>query len=158
MYITALILLSTLFATSAAHENIRSFHPTKLLTCQDFSKMLYRAIDEDAMTFQHLYVYPKERQLRQWPENKVWDDMLQHGWAVAKHHHKKRILRSENNFTTRKYFEITHTGQESSHPFLLCSSYPDQSGYLRLQRILSAFNASVCRKRFTILKNKVTLS
>lgn len=143
MYIPALILLSTLSATSTADENIRAFHPTRLLTRQDFSKILYRAVDEDAMTFQHLHVYSKARQLRQWRENKVWGDMLQHGWAVAKHRSKNRILRSENNFTSHNSFEITHTGQDRTHPFLLCSSYPYQSGYVRLQRILSAFNASM---------------
>ncbi|KAL3798546.1 hypothetical protein HJC23_011850 [Cyclotella cryptica] len=104
---------------------------------------MHCAIDYDALTLQHLHVDPKVRMLRQCHESKVWDDMLQHGWVMANHHTEKRFLRSEHNFTTNESFEMTHTEQDVMHPFLLCSSYPGQSGYFRLQRILSAFNASI---------------
>jgi hypothetical protein len=67
---------------------------------------------------------------------------MQHGWAAAKDHHRQRLLRSEYS-SHHASIEETTTAHKIDHPFLLCSSYPDQSGYLRLQRIISTFNTTI---------------
>lgn len=136
MLTSTLILLSSLSsahaAVGAAGDEISSFHPSKLLTRQDFDSIFFRAINRDEVTLQHL----NGRQLRG-HENKLWDGLMQHGWNTARSA-KHRILRSEDSFKAPIDEQMI-----DEHPFLLCSSYPDQSGYLRLQRMLSTFNTSI---------------
>ena len=135
---SAILLLST-FVAGGAEENIHSFHPSQLLSRADFSKILYRSIDHDAVMLQHL----NGRHLRGYNEIKIWNEMMQHGWTVAKSSPTNRILRSENvTFHAARNEPTPDQEEEDKHPFLICSSYPNESGYLRLQRILSAFNTT----------------
>lgn len=130
LYTSALILFSSV---SGAAADISSFHPSKLLSRQDFDNIFFRAInDEDGVTLQHI----NGRQLRG-HENKLWDGLMQHGWNTVKS--SRRILRAENSSYQAPIEKHSH----DEHPFLICSSYPDQSGYLRLQQILSTFNTSI---------------
>ena len=141
-FTSILILITSLSSLIDARNNIHQFHPSKLLTKQDFSKILFRAIndDEDA-SFNHLNA--DERRLRGTNHDKVWDKLMQHGWASVKIHHNQRILRPENVTYEGSIETPTIPTGEDIHPFLLCSSFPDQSGHLRLERIISTFNTSM---------------
>ena len=135
------ILISSLLSLSDARNDIYQFHPSKLLSQQDFSKVLFRAINDDKdATLNDLNA--DERRLRGANDDKVWDKLLQHGWSAVRFHHNQRILRPENSTYTDS-IKDPHAKREDIHPFLMCSSYPDQSGHLRLQRILSTFNISM---------------
>jgi subtilisin family serine protease len=136
IYTSALILLSLCSSTVliAAAADIDSIHPSKLLSRQDFSNILFRAINDDNdATLQHF----NHRQLRE--QDTIWNNLMQHGWNTVKSSRQKRILRSENS--TYKA-PIDERSMEQEHPFLMCSSYPNQSGYLRLQQLVATFNTS----------------
>ena len=135
-YTTALLLFSSLLSITALGVDITSFHPSKLLTYEDFSNILFRAVNDDYdVTLQHLH--PRQRKLRGHSKKQAWNEIIRHGWTATKSNH--RNLRSENSTYRAPIQEIT---LENHHPFLLCSSHPNLSGYLRLQRILSTFNTS----------------
>lgn len=139
-YTTALLLFSFSLSITALGVDITSFHPSKLLTHEDFSNILFRAVNDDHdVTLRHFHLHSHQRKLRGHNDNEAWNEIIHHGWNAAKSRYKHRILRSENS-TSSPIEEITLGNQ---HPFLLCSSYPNLSGYLRHRQILSTFNASI---------------
>jgi subtilisin family serine protease len=144
-----LIVLSALTSSSAEYSKITktdlstnqydlSTIKHRLLKHHDFSTILYTALD-DEITLQHLRSGRKLRGNRVESttsvEEEAWESMMQHGWTRTTQFAHERSLRAENTTVTTD--EDTY-----KHPFLLCSSYPNTSGYLRLHRISSALQTS----------------
>ncbi|KAL3788137.1 hypothetical protein HJC23_005475 [Cyclotella cryptica] len=139
-----LLSVSSICSTIADVESgaINGLSSKHSLTHQEFSKILLRSID-DEITLQHFTVNYSGRNLEgtDTGRDEIWNGVLQHGWDTIEYSTNGRLLRSENASTYFSPFDSSSLSNK--HPFLLCSSYPVPSGYLRLQRILLAFNTTI---------------